>query len=677
MTGPSLLLSDASPCDREPSRRRFDPPPRLVLYLAIPAHNEVATIGVLLWRLRTVLAEFPREYEVVVYDDASDDETADVAEQYLHAMPVTVLRGTTPVGYAGAVDALVRHIAAQTRYPRRDAMLLLQGDFTDPPGIVPEFARRFEGGADLVIGERTAVVDAPVPVRRLFTAAGWALRPFVRVAGVRDLTGSMRLVRISALRDLLRTAGDAPVCEGDSWTANADLLLRLIPHARRVETVPVEPTYGVRTRDTRRVTVRDALAALRWGWRARGRNAQPSSAPEPASESTPRHTRSTAPQPRRRDEAEVTVDKLRERSKERERLRGDAEPSAPRSRRDGRPDRERSASRSAEPRDMAADPVKEARRESAAEDERKASRSSNRRNEPRRDESRRDEPRRDDARRDDARRDETRPPRTRVAPPIDDASIFDDPFANPATRNTPVPYPAELTAPPGFTLPFSRSLPTPQPPAPPVPPPAKEAKPTPKASNSAASEADSGRDLDDGDDMDDANDSASDSPESGGDSTTSESRERKRRRNRRSRRRRSKARGENTEATGATEQDSDSDNVDASAAPRSETNDKSVARPAPQRAREPLDETSDETADDASNDDGDDASDGAEGESDSADASQDAARSSRAKRRGRRGRRGGMRRSRGRGREGSGDQGGESGGGDASASGDGAGGEGA
>ena len=226
-----------------------------MLYLAIPAQNEVATIGVLLWRLRTVLAEFPREYEVVVYDDASTDETADVAEQYANAMPVTVIRGKSAVGYAGAVDALVRYVSAATKYPRRDALLLLQGDFTDPPGIVPEFARRFEGGADIVVGERTAVVDAPVPVKRLFSAAGWALRPFVRVDGVKDLTGSMRLVRVSVLRDLLRGVDNGLVCEGDTWTANADFLLRLVPHARRIESVPMVPTYGVRMRDTRRATI--------------------------------------------------------------------------------------------------------------------------------------------------------------------------------------------------------------------------------------------------------------------------------------------------------------------------------------------------------------------------------------------------------------------------------------
>ncbi|MEN9508468.1 MAG: hypothetical protein RLZZ621_1031, partial [Gemmatimonadota bacterium] len=261
---------------RVPSRSalaRPFPVPEAVLYLAIPAHNEVATIGVLLWRLRTVLAEFPREYEVVVYDDASTDDTAAVAEQYERAMPVSVIRGTKRLGYAGATDALLRHVAGMTRYPRRDAVLLLQGDFTDPPGIIPEFARRFDGGADLVVGERLAVADAPSPVRRLFKSGQWVMRPFVRVEGVRDLTASMRLVRISALRDAIRAVGDAPLLDGDSWTANADLLLRLVPHARRVEAVPMEPTFGVRMRETRRVALRDAMALLKWSWGSRGRDA--------------------------------------------------------------------------------------------------------------------------------------------------------------------------------------------------------------------------------------------------------------------------------------------------------------------------------------------------------------------------------------------------------------------
>ena len=268
-----------------------------MLYLAIPAHNEAATIGVLLWRLRTVLAEFPREYEAVVYDDASSDSTSEILESYAKVMPLTVLRGERQVGYAGAVDALVRHVARDTRYPRRDALLLLQGDFTDSPSLVPEFIKRFEGGMDVVVGERGRAVrrKAPAPVKRLLQFEPWLTRFLVRVEGIRDLTSSYRLIRISVLRDLLRSVGDAPICAGDARTANADLLMQIVPLARRVEALAVEPTWEIRLRETRVVAVPDAMTLLRWAWRSRGRRAVPSTAPEtsdaPRNSRTPREGR--------------------------------------------------------------------------------------------------------------------------------------------------------------------------------------------------------------------------------------------------------------------------------------------------------------------------------------------------------------------------------------------------
>jgi hypothetical protein len=245
-----------------------------VLYLGIPAYNEATTIGVLLWRLRTVLADVSREYEVVVYDDASTDDTVATLAPYARVLPLTVLQGARRLGTGGAMDALVRHVARTTRYPRRDGLLLLQGDFTDPPAIVPEFLRRFEGGADLVIGERRPLTDAPQSVRRLHRAARWVLRPFVGITDVQDLTASIRLARISVLRDLLKASGDAPVASGDGWAAQADFLLRAAPHARRIETIPVAPTFGVRTRASRREAWPDALALAKWAWANRGRRVE-------------------------------------------------------------------------------------------------------------------------------------------------------------------------------------------------------------------------------------------------------------------------------------------------------------------------------------------------------------------------------------------------------------------
>ncbi|HET9012318.1 MAG TPA: hypothetical protein VFN38_10925, partial [Gemmatimonadaceae bacterium] len=53
---------------------------------------------------------------------------------------------------------------------------------TDQPESVPELVRRFDGGADVVVGERPAdAVVAPQPVRALRRLAPWVVRPFVTV----------------------------------------------------------------------------------------------------------------------------------------------------------------------------------------------------------------------------------------------------------------------------------------------------------------------------------------------------------------------------------------------------------------------------------------------------------------------------------------------------------------
>lgn len=234
-----------------------------MLYICIPAYNEAETVGVLLWRIRKVFQEYSRDYEILVYNDGSTDATAETLESYADVVPLTVLGGPERVGYAPAVDALCRAVAARTRYPRRDAMITMQADFTDQPEHLPELVKRFEGGADLVIAERTLPPATPLPVRRLRWLARLAVRAAGAIPNVSDPFGSMRLYRISLIRDLLKDSGDSPIVGGTGWITNLELLRRAMPIARRVETVTLEPRYDVRARESRVRPWTDGLALFR------------------------------------------------------------------------------------------------------------------------------------------------------------------------------------------------------------------------------------------------------------------------------------------------------------------------------------------------------------------------------------------------------------------------------
>ena len=264
--------------------------PSDVLRICIPVHNEATTIGVLLWRLRSVFQGFSREYDVVVYDDASTDGTGDVLEPYQSVMPLTVLRSATHRGYAASIDALVRHVAADDEYARRDAMVLLQGDFTESPEHLPELVKRFEGGADLVAVHRTVSDATPRDERRLRRWGRWAVTPFLRLPPVADPFTGFRLVRISVLRDLLKVLGSKPVCTGEGWAANIDFALNVSPFARRIENVEFAPRYDVRQRPSRRRGWPDVIALFHWARSTRG-TVRPAPGGRPSSE-TPIRTES-------------------------------------------------------------------------------------------------------------------------------------------------------------------------------------------------------------------------------------------------------------------------------------------------------------------------------------------------------------------------------------------------
>lgn len=239
-----------------------------MIYICIPTYNEGPTIGVLLWRIRRVFQDYSREYEIIVYDDASTDATRETLEPYADVLPLTILRGETRNGYGFALEKLCREVSRRTRYARRDAAIMMQADFTDQPEYIPELVKRFEGGADIVAA-RQETAEAPSQVRTLRRLAAWIQRSGVPKADDADAFSTFRLYRISVLRDLLKSLGEKPLVTTTGWAANMELLIRATRFARRVESVDLAPRYDLRTRASRVRPLADAFSLYRFSRRAR------------------------------------------------------------------------------------------------------------------------------------------------------------------------------------------------------------------------------------------------------------------------------------------------------------------------------------------------------------------------------------------------------------------------
>ncbi|MGH7560992.1 MAG: glycosyltransferase family 2 protein [Gemmatimonadales bacterium] len=222
-----------------------------MIYVCIPSYDEGPTIGLVLWKIRRVFEEFPREYQLLVVDDASTDETPEVLEPYSRVLPLTVVRHATRRGYAKSVEELVHLTLERTDRPKRDALVLMHGDFAHGPQYLPDFVRRLESGADLVVGEAVSLEGEPSRSMRLVRRWSRLLLPGrFRIPGVRDMVSGFAAFRLITLRNALRHP-TATLLGSDGWAASAELLARAARHARRIETVPVVERHDLRTRESR------------------------------------------------------------------------------------------------------------------------------------------------------------------------------------------------------------------------------------------------------------------------------------------------------------------------------------------------------------------------------------------------------------------------------------------
>ena len=155
--------------------------------LIVPALNEAENLIETIPQAVAVLETITDDYEVLVIDDGSTDDTRDVLRQLHAANPkVRGLRFRRNAGKAAALDAGF-HLAT------KEIFVMMDADGQDEPRAIPLLLAQLDEGFDLVTGRRSSRQDRFVKrhTSQLYNAAtSW-------VSGVpgRDFNSGLKVMR--------------------------------------------------------------------------------------------------------------------------------------------------------------------------------------------------------------------------------------------------------------------------------------------------------------------------------------------------------------------------------------------------------------------------------------------------------------------------------------------------
>ncbi len=128
---------------------------RKLVSLLVPARNEQGNLPRVFDEVSAVFAGLPYNYEVILLDNASSDETPDIAREFCRRDPRwRYLRLSRDFSVEGS-------LAAGLRAAQGESAIVLFSDLQDPPSYIPEFLARWEDGYDVVYGVLEARAHEP------------------------------------------------------------------------------------------------------------------------------------------------------------------------------------------------------------------------------------------------------------------------------------------------------------------------------------------------------------------------------------------------------------------------------------------------------------------------------------------------------------------------------------
>ncbi|MDH5506969.1 MAG: glycosyltransferase family 2 protein [Anaerolineae bacterium] len=170
-------------------------PGEALLSLVVPVYNEEEGIREAYGVLKQAAEETGYEYEIVLSDNGSEDQTERIIREIAAEDPACkYVRLSRNFGYQ-------INISVGMAYARGDAMIVIDSDLQDPPELIGEFLRLWREGYDIVYGNRVKRTEEP-RLRIMLTMATRRIISWFSDQPLPTHSGDFRLVS-RQVRDVL------------------------------------------------------------------------------------------------------------------------------------------------------------------------------------------------------------------------------------------------------------------------------------------------------------------------------------------------------------------------------------------------------------------------------------------------------------------------------------------
>jgi dolichol-phosphate mannosyltransferase len=236
-----------------------------MIYVVLPAYNEAEDIAPLLEQFADPDVAGGESLQVVVVDDGSTDNTAEVVRSFMPQLALELVSVSPNQGLANAIRTGYRWVAEHATDP--DAVCVtMDADNSHSPQFVPAISARLRDGCDVVIASRFApgggMQGVPFHRQCLSIGARLLMRLCIGVRGVTDYSNAYRGIRVLPLRRALDAYGDS-LLAGDGFAGVAGLLVQLDALGLTFAEVPFQLDYGQKQGDSKMRVLKTTMGYLK------------------------------------------------------------------------------------------------------------------------------------------------------------------------------------------------------------------------------------------------------------------------------------------------------------------------------------------------------------------------------------------------------------------------------